>query len=137
MIRGESNLSIAQQEELGLSVAAVIINRFNAGLGPLNEVELAAALSGHPIVIEDSLLALEKIGLISRTADEPPCFLPTKSVQTCTFFDVWKALRSYNEDPLKSRTATKDQQLVRDFSASLEQTVAKELGNKTFTDSSS
>jgi len=38
---------------------------------------------------------------------------------------------------LKSRTATKDQQLVRDFSASLEQTVAKELGNKTFTDSSS
>ena len=137
VVRGESNLSIAQQEELGLSVAAVIINRFLAGLGPLNEVELAAALSGHPIVIEDSLLALEKIGLISRTADEPPSFLPTKSVQTCTFFDVWKALRSYNEDPLKSRTATKDQQLVRDFSASLEQTVAKELGNKTFTDSSS
>jgi membrane protein len=128
VVRGESNLSIAQQEELGLSAAAVIINRFNAGLGPLNEIELAAALSGQPIVIEDSLLAREKIGLISRTADDPPCFLPTKSVQTCTFFDLWKALRSYNADPLKSRAAAKDQQLVREFSESLKQTVAKELG---------
>ena len=136
VVRGESNLSIAQQEELGLSAAAVIINRFNAGLGPLNEIELAAALSGQPIVIEDSLLALEKIGLISRTADDPPCFLPTKSVQTCTFFDLWKALRSYNADPLKSRAAAKDQQLVREFSESLKQTVAKELGNMTFTDNS-
>ena len=89
IVRGASNLSIAQTEELGLSVAAVIINRFNEGTAPLSETELAETLSGNPIVIEDSLLALEKIGLISRTADEPPRYLPTRSVASSTLFDVW------------------------------------------------
>ncbi|MFT4815385.1 MAG: membrane protein [Pseudohongiellaceae bacterium] len=136
IVRGESNLSIAQTEELGLSVAAVIINRFNAGLAPLGEIELAETLSGHPIVIEDSLLALEKIGLISRTADEPPCYLPTRSVTSCTLFDVWKALRSYNADTLKSAATTSDQLLVKDFYKRLDATIEKELGNKTFSESS-
>ncbi len=87
-------------------------------------------------MIEDSLLALEKIGLISRTTDEPPCHLPTKSVASCTLFDVWKALRSYNAYTLKSAPTTNDQLLVKDFYERLDETIAKELGNKTFTNSS-
>jgi membrane protein len=134
VVRGKSNLSIAQQEELGLAVAAVIIKRFNAGLAPLGEIELAETLSGHPIVIEDSLLALEKIGLISRTADEPPCYLPTKSVASCTLYDVWKALRSYNADTLKSESARSNQRLVQDFYESLDETIRKELGDRTFSE---
>lgn len=134
-VRGKSNLSIAQQEELGLSVAAVIINRFNAGLAPLDEIELSKTLSGHPIVIEDSLLALEKIGLISRTAEEPPCYLPTKSVANCTLFDVWKALRSYNADTLKSASVSNDQLLVKNFYERLDEAIKKELGDQTFSNS--
>ncbi len=134
IVRGQSNLSIAQQEELGLSVAAVIINRFNAGLAPLDEIQLAQSLSGHPLVIEDSLTALEHIGLISRTADEPPRYLPTKSVATCTLYDVWKALRSYNADTLSISTTTYDQALVKEFYDSLNATMEKELGEKTFSD---
>lgn len=133
-VRGQSNLSIAQHEELGLSVAAAIINRFNAGLAPLDEIELAETLSGHPMVIEDSLLALEKIGLISRTADEPPRYLPTKSVASCTVYDVWKALRSYNADTLKSATTTNDQLSVKNFYKRLDETIKQELGDKTFSD---
>tara|TARA_B110000211_G_scaffold1856_1_gene2242 strand:- start:3584 stop:4954 length:1371 start_codon:yes stop_codon:yes gene_type:complete len=136
IVRGASNLSIAQTEELGLSVAAVIINRFNEGTAPLSETELAETLSGHPIVIEDSLLALEKIGLISRTADQPPRYLPTRSVASSTLFDVWKALRSYNTDTLQSTSTTSDQLLVKDFYERLDETIQKELGNKTFSASS-
>tara|TARA_B110000858_G_scaffold197668_1_gene260179 strand:+ start:4571 stop:5899 length:1329 start_codon:yes stop_codon:yes gene_type:complete len=132
VVRGEKNLSIAQQEELGLSVAAVIINRFNAGLPPLDEIELAEALSGHPLVIEDSLLTLEKIGLITKTADEPSRYLPTKSVAECTLFNVWKALRSYNADTLKSVSSSNEQRLVKDFYERLDEAIEKELGNKTF-----
>ena len=132
VVRGTSNLSIAQTEELGLSVAAVIISRFNEGLAPLGESELAETLSGHPIVIEDSLLALEKIGLISRTADEPPRYLPTRSVASSTLFDVWKALRGYNTDTLQSASTTSDQLLVRGFYERFDETIQKELGNKTF-----
>ena len=132
IVRGASNLSIAQTEELGLSVAAVIINRFNEGLAPLSETELAETLSGHPIVIEDSLLALEKIGLISRTADQPPRYLPTRSVASSTLFDVWKALRSYNADALKPASNSNDQLLVKDFYERLDETIETELENRTF-----
>ncbi|GJM13929.1 MAG: hypothetical protein DHS20C12_23320 [Pseudohongiella sp.] len=134
VMRGETNLSIAQQEELGLAVAAAIIDRFNAGLSPMSEIELAESLSGHPMVIEDSLLALEIIGLITRTADEPPCYLPTKSVASCTLFDVWKALRSYNADTLNPSSSGFDQSLVKSFYERLDEAVEKELGNKTFSD---
>ncbi|MBL4581648.1 MAG: YihY/virulence factor BrkB family protein [Gammaproteobacteria bacterium] len=136
IVRDESNLSIAQQEELGLSVASVIIDRFNSGLAPLSESELAESLSGHPIVIEDSLLALEEIGLIRRTADEPTCYLPAKSVTSCSLFDVWKALRSYNADTLKSASTANDQFKVKDFYARLDETIQQELGNMTFSDTS-
>ncbi|MEX0963327.1 MAG: YihY/virulence factor BrkB family protein [Pseudohongiellaceae bacterium] len=134
VVRGERNMSIAQNEELGLSVAAVIINRFNTGLPPLNEMELAATLSGNPVVVEDSLMALESIGLITRTAEEPPRYLPTSSVEDCTLFDVWKALRNHNTSGAKLDTDTKDHQLVTEFYERLEQAVEKELGNQTFTD---
>lgn len=133
VVRGQNNLSIAQQEELGLSVAAVIINRFNSGLRPLNEIELAATLSGHPMVIEDSLSALEEIGLISRTADEPPRFLPTSSVTNCTLFDVWKALRSFNANGPLPDAGANGQSLVKEFYERLDETIAKDLGSKTFT----
>ncbi len=134
VIRGQNDLSIGQQEELGLSVAAVIINRFMAGLTPMNELELATTLNGHPMVIEDSLLALEKIGLISRTADEPPRYLPTRSVEDCTLFDVWKALRDYNASGQEPNTTANGQLLVKDFYERLDASVEKELGNKTFSD---
>lgn len=132
--RGENNLSIAQHEELGLAVAAVIINRFNAGLEPLSELELSATLSGQPLVIEDSLVTLEKIGLITRTADEPPLYLPTRSVQSCTLFDVWKALRNHNSNGLQLSMKSSDQKLVQQFYEQLDTAVEKELGSKTFTD---
>lgn len=134
VVRGVNNLSIAQQEELGLSVAALIIDRFNSGLSPLSESELAAQLSGHPMVIEDSLLALEHIGLISRTADEPTRFLPTRSVNDCTLFDVWKALRSYNTGNLNPNHSMTKQPRVKEFYESLEATVEKTLGNRIFSE---
>lgn len=134
VLRGVNNLSIAQQEELGLSVATVIIKRFNAGLTPLNELEIAATLSGHPMVVEDSLLALEQIGLISRTADEPPRFLPTSSVEGCTLFDVWKALRRYNANGPESNTTESNQLLVKEFYTRIDEAIEKELGSKTFSD---
>jgi membrane protein len=132
VVRGKSNLSIAQQEELGLSVAAVIINRFNAGNTPLTEVELSASLSGHPLVIADALTALEKIGLITHTADEPCRFLPTQTVENCTLYEVWKALRNHNTDELKTSINSDNQLLVKDFQERLDTVVKAELGNRTF-----
>jgi|TARA_B110000093_G_C12845007_1_gene356893 hypothetical protein len=54
------------------------------------------------------------------------------SVASCTLFDVRKALRSYNADALKPASNSNDQLLVKDFYERLDETIEKELGNKTF-----
>lgn len=137
MKRGVNNLSIAQQEELGLSVAALIINRFSSGLAPLTENELASMLSVNPLVVEDSLLVLEKTGLICRTADEPPCYVPARTVNNCTLVEVWKALRHYNADTLNANSGTAEQLAIQDFQSSLGSIAEEQLGERRFTDDAS
>ncbi|NQV69073.1 MAG: YihY/virulence factor BrkB family protein [Pseudohongiella sp.] len=127
-------LSIIQQEELGMTIASIIINRFNQGLEPVNEDELLTTLSANPVVIEYALHTLEEIGLISKTDDEPARFLPTKSVNDCTLAEIWKALRRYDADPLEETGYSKDLGRVREFQSQLEQIVESELGNKKFID---
>ncbi len=131
--RGENNLSLLQQEQLGLSLASVIINRFLEGQPPLTENELIATLSGNSLGIEDSLLILEQIGLISRTADEPARFLPTRSVKDCTMVEIWKALRNYNSDSFSAEFNNAGQLKAKEFNDSVEAIVQQQLGTRTFT----
>ncbi len=132
--RGASKLSISQQEKIGLSVASAIINRFLAAQEPLTENELVSTLSGQSLGIEDSLLALEEIGFISRTANDPPRFLPTRSVQNCTMAEIWKALRNYNSKSLAENLNSPDQLKAMDFHDSVEAAVQQQLGKRIFTD---
>lgn len=132
--RDMQKLSIHQQEELSMTIASIIINRFNQGLEPISEVELLEALGGNPVIIEHSLQALEKIGLISKTDDEPARFLPTKTVNDCTLLEIWRALRSYDADPLGKTSDSKDLQRIRAFQSQLERLIEKELGSKKFID---
>lgn len=132
--RDMQKLSIAQQEELSMTIASIIINRFNQGLEPVSEAELLEALSGNPVVLEYSLHALEEIGLISRTDDDPARFLPTKSVNDCTLLEIWRALRSYDAEPLITPGDSKDLEKVRAFQSQLDQLVKNQLGNRKFID---
>lgn len=127
-------LSIAQQEELSMTIASIIINRFNQGLKPFSEAELLEALSGNPLVIEHALQALEEIGLISKTNDSPARFLPTKSVNDCTLLEIWRALRSYNADPLEKTGNSKDLQRIQEFQSQLDGLIESQLGRKKFID---
>lgn len=117
-----------------MTVASIIINRFNEGLEPFSEAELLGALSGNPVSIEHSLHVLEEIGLISKTDDVPTRFLPTKSVNDCTLLEIWRALRSYDADPLDETTYSKDAEKVREFQVKLERLMENELGNRKFID---
>lgn len=132
--RDMQKLSITQQENLSMTVASIIINRFNEGLEPFSEAELLGALSGNPVSIEHSLHVLEEIGLISKTDDVPTRFLPTKSVNDCTLLEIWRALRSYDADPLDETTYSKDAEKVREFQVKLERLMENELGNRKFID---
>lgn len=132
--RERAHYSIAQQEELSLTLAAIIIRRFQQGLPPLTEAELANALSGNPIVIEGPLESLKRIGLITSTADEPPRFLPLKSVTDCSILEVLSALRRLEADPHKGDIQSADLRVVREFQEAAETLLQRELGDKKFID---
>jgi membrane protein len=132
--RERAHYSIAQQEELSLTLAAIIIRRFQRGLPPLTEAELANALSGNPIVIEGPLESLKRIGLITSTADEPPRFLPLKSVTDCSILEVLSALRRLEADPHKGDIQSADLRVVREFQEAAETLLQRELGDKKFID---
>jgi len=126
--------SIAQQEELNLILAAMIIRRFQKGQPPATEAQLASALSGNVIVIENSLTALEQIGLITHTADDPPCYLPKRSVANATLAEIWLALRHNEADMLKDELHSNEMELVHDFQSRLEANVEQQLGAVKFVD---
>lgn len=132
--RGVNNLSISQQEELVLSVASLIIGQFHDGKEPLSENEITSRFSGQPHGTDTALLILQDIGLISPTADEPPRFLPTKSVTDCTLVEIWKALRNHNSDSLTPNFSSQDQLRARQFQEKVNAIVEQELGSKTFTE---
>jgi membrane protein len=132
--RETPSLSITQQEELSLALASIIIRRFDEGLEALSEGQLAAKLSNNPIVIESSLDALESIGLITRTADDPVRFMPRKPISDCSLVEIWQELRAYNTDPLRGGSASADLLRVREFQTELDSMVEQQLGNKRFVD---
>ena len=132
--RGPSKLSISQQEELSLSIASIIINRFIDGKEPLSEDELAETISSNPVDIEHSLDTLESIALITHTSDEPVRYLPLKSVKDCTLVDIWRALRNHEADKLSEKSDSEDLLKIKQFHKELDAIIDREMGKKKFTD---
>ena len=129
-------LSIARQEELGLVLATLIIRRFQTGKYPATEAELANALSGSSIAIEDSLLELQQIGLITRTADDPVRYVPRIAVQDLTLVEIWQKLRHNSSGSLANDLTSKELHFIRQFETDVEAAVAAQLGSKKFIEDS-
>lgn len=132
--RERTALSISQQEELSLTLAAIVIRRFQKGLLPLTEAELMNAISSNPIVIEGALDSLERIGLVTHTAHNPPRYVPTRSVEDCTILAIWRALRHSEADLLKDEIESAELLTIRAFHSEVEALVERELGSRKFTD---
>lgn len=128
-------LSIRQQEQLALAVAALIIHRFHNRQEPLAEQDISARLGTTPMNTERALASLLQLGLISRTADEPPRFLPQKSIRDCSLVDVWRSLRTSGATPLQQNEGLDELRQANSFLAQVESSVAEKLGSQKFIDS--
>ena len=126
--------SIAQQEQLSLTLASIIIRRFHESKAALTETQLAFAISSNPIVIEDSLLALEQIGLIGKTADDPVRYQPARSIIDCALVDIWRELRLRNSYYTGSHTESDEAQSISNFQSQVDAVIEKELGEQKFID---
>ena len=128
--------SITQQEQLSLTLASIIIRRFHAGKAALTESQLAFAISSNPIVIEDSLLALEQIGLIGKTADDPARYQPARSIIDCGLVDIWRELRLRNSYYIGLQIESDEAQSISNFQNQVDAVIEKELGEQKFIDTS-
>jgi membrane protein len=125
------NLSIAEQEYLVLSMAALIINRFERKLPALNEAELAQRLGINSLTAEATLEKLVATGLLVNTNDDPVRFVPAISVRDCKMVDIWRAIRQ-GSSPLKLNDKRPELLAVNEFISRLDASVIQLLGQQTF-----
>jgi len=130
--REKTALSLLQQEEVSLAVAAMIIRRFQNGEEPLNEYEISLCLDSNSSLLEPALNNLEAINLITPTSDDPPRFVPTRAVSDCSIVDIWLALRRVNSESHSYSNDSEDMQRIKRFQSELDSTVKSTLSNEKF-----
>lgn len=130
--REETALSLLQQEEFSLAVAAMIIRRFQNGDEPLSEYDISLSLNSNSALLEPALDNLEAINLITATAEDPPRYVPTKAVSDCSIVEIWLALRRINSESHSYSIDSEDMQRIKRFQSELDCTVERALGNEKF-----
>ena len=105
-----ARLSIRRKERLGLLIARCIGAHFYAGRKPWTVDTLARTLQQPPIAIESLLAAYVAAGLLTRTQDAPPGFLPMRPIETVLLIDLLRAVRTadFDRDPVAQDTAVDD-----------------------------
>ncbi|MFT4861300.1 MAG: membrane protein [Pseudohongiellaceae bacterium] len=134
--RSKTLLSIFQHEENCLTVAALIIGRFQHSKSPLSLYEIANAIGASPVIIDIALTELETMELITQTNDEPSRYVPTKSVDDCSMVEVWIRLRQVNSFDMQSTNQSAEYLRAHEFQNKLESIVKSELGGEKFFSSS-
>ncbi len=134
--RSKTLLSIFQHEETCLTVAAIIIGRFQHSESPLSLDEIANAIGASPVIIDIALTELETMELITQTNDEPSRYVPTKSVDDCSMVEVWISLRKINSFDMQAGNQTAEYLRVHEFQKKLESIAKSELGGEKFFSSS-
>lgn len=130
--REENAISLLQQEEFSLAVAALVIRRFQNDEAPLSEYEISLTLDSNSALLEPALNNLEAIHLITSTSDNPPRFVPTKAVDDCSIVEIWQALRRVNSESHSYSNDSEDMQKVKRFLSLLDSSVESALGNEKF-----
>lgn len=131
--REPPQLSLRMQEEIQLTIAYLIVKRFQKGMPPWSTEELQAYTGMRPAMIESALRVLMAINFIRATEDDPRCYLPLAAVENCRFFDIRQRLRAHAKDHPDTRHSCDEQQQVRKMLDDAEELWASDDGNKTFT----
>lgn len=133
--RQRPRLSLAEQEASILSVACLIIERFQGQHPPWNANELAERLRLNPIIIDDILDILTGIGFVVRTDQDPPGFLPTGSVDDARIESLWVQIRHYVPQGVLPGERLRSTATVKEYLQKLEQETAQQLGEMRFNSS--
>lgn len=125
-------LSFESQEEVSLSVAYLIVKRFNQGLQPWSLEELQAYTRISATVLESAISLLLGSGFIRATDDQPRRFLPQRSVEDAPLNALRIQLRRYSDTRLEQNTLTSEQLLIHQYLQDMEQQWAQSSADLTF-----
>lgn len=130
--RRRPRLSLAEQEASILSVAGLVIERFQKQQRPLNATELAERLRLNPIIIDDILDILTGIGFLVRTDQDPPGFLPAGSVDDARIDALWRQIRHYAPQNILPGEHLRSTASVKAYLDQLEEHSTQHLGDMHF-----
>jgi membrane protein len=121
----EESPSIEAQEQLAVSIMLLIGRSMYGGEPPVAAPALARRLRAGVEPVIRTIGVLERRGLLRASADEPPCYLPTRPLDALEVVEVLGAVRSFGEGARPGvSTRAADDAAVRRFFASREAAAA-------------
>jgi len=132
--RKRLRLSIAEQEEIILTVASLIIQRFQRGGTPWSLEELIRHTRLNGQVLESAITTLMDIGFIRCTAEDPRRYLPTATVEHMTILELHMKIRQHAFDRLPTYDLSGEQLAIRKYLTNAGTALSDSIGKQQFLD---
>lgn len=126
---GEPQLSNRMRERLALAVMSHIASHFAGGRPPLTLQQLTQRLGIPMHAVNGVLEALEQRGLLTRSHDDPPAYLPARDLADVSIGELMSAIRTAGEDRFLNPESLIIPPLAEDLVSQAERTILTSLGN--------
>jgi len=129
------SFSLAQQEEVALTVAYLIVIRFHAKAGPWSAAELARHLQLNQLAVNNAIELLTKTDFVLTTNEDPPRYLPCYAVGDVSILELRKKIRAYTEPALQHyKQPPAAQARISQFMREIDTVLDHNLGDQHFLD---
>lgn len=125
---GEPQLSNRMRERLTLAVMSHIASHFVGGRPAWTLQQLTQRLGVPMYAVNAVLDALEQGGLLIRSHDDPPAYLPARDLADVSIAELMSAIRTAGEDRFLNPESLTIPPLAEDLVSQAERTIAASLG---------
>jgi membrane protein len=127
--------SLAQQEEVALTIAYLIVIRFHAKAGPWSAAELARHLQLSQLAVNNAIDLLAKTDFVLASNEDPPRYLPCYAVEDVSILELRTKIRSYTEPAFQHyKQPPAAQARISQFMREIDTVLDHNLGNQHFLD---
>lgn len=128
------HLALRDQEQVTLTLAMLIVERFRRRQQPWSLDELLDHTQLSAQIVESGLETLQSIGFVSLTAGDPTRYLPTTDVSDLRIQELRQQIRMYARDPVNLHPPCPEQQAVEAFLQQVDRMTDEQLGEQRFDD---
>ena len=132
--RGPLWLSNRMREKMALLAVVMIAKSFYRGAPAWTLQRLAKRLNTPSQAVERVIMALEQGGLLTKSADDPPYYLPARPFDTTAVKDVLDAVRELGEEGLFGLERLPRLPAVERLVSEIQETLSETLHGRTIKD---